>query len=578
VPPGAPPQAGEQQDDEEQPLWAIARLEVKVRPAQSIAGLIPVDQPWGKTLLPQSLGNLGTIKQYSRASVAKRFNDQKKSLLTEGKTPAKLRALAEWALEHGMINAFLQTMDELKKEDPNHAAVKALDAVNADMKRRPSADDPSAVTLIEELKATKYRPLLSENGHYVLYTDLQRLDRTKEPEIRKWLERLETTYHSFFYWFALQGQALPVPPHRLVAVLVDSPADFEAKHQSFNPGPMVADGFTVRRDNVAVFSARRLGEAYDKLEKHNLKEWGMLKVGRDELLRGVFSTPRRDLAQPQIVAKLQTLALLQKAMEEEAERSAASHEGTRQLLAATGLLPRSVVAAEWIHFGMASFFETPYEAYYTGTALPSWLYVVEFKHYRKHKALANSQEVLLKTITDQFFIQANSTQEYIDDNKDERENEEPVLQEELRKARTTAWALTYYLARHKLGNLQRYFQELASLPRDLEFDAPVLQGCFARAFGLVDPTDPTKLDMGKVKGLADAWYAKMEGVSLDLLDVQAEALKDHAPTRATGQPRQPRPQNQNPNLQPGGPNSPYPGGYPGSGPRQKGLGRPGVGG
>ena len=128
----------------------------------------------------------------------------------------------------------------------------------------------------------------------------------------------------------------------------------------------------------------------------------------------------------------------------------------------------------------------------------------------------------------------------------------------MKTARTTAWALTYFLARHRLDNLERYFHELASLPRDLEFDAAVLQGCFARAFDLVDRSDPTKLDMGKVTKLANDWSAAMKQEALDIIDVQNDALKERSKikTRQPQQARQPR-QPRQPN-----PNAPFPGTRP----------------
>src|SRR5438132_799386 len=56
---------------------------------------------------------------------------------------------------------------------------------------------------------------------------------------------------------------------------------------------------------------------------------------------------------PANIAILQTLALVQKILEEESERTTITHEGTRQLLAASGVLPRSVQAPDWVQYGLA---------------------------------------------------------------------------------------------------------------------------------------------------------------------------------------------------------------------------------
>jgi len=515
------------QESQEPPLWATAYLQLKQMAAPRQIGTIAlygIEHQWGKAFIPQKLGNLGTVKIYSQASADQRFVARRKALEKEGKTPEKLLQLAEWALEHGLTKSFLQTMDQLGKVDAKHAAVLALTKVREAMARPVTGVDPMALALTDVLKEENYRTLTTDGGHYVLFTDL-RQEKQNEVDLKKWEERLEDAYRNFFYWFAVKGKDLPVPTYRLVAVVVAGPKDFERKHESLSPGPMVADGFLVRRNNVAVYSAVPIDEAYDKLEQYNKKEWQPYRVGRDELLTGAV-VKRTDpaLRDPMTVAKLQTLALLQKAMEKENARAAVTHEGTRQLLAATGLLPRGVLAAEWVHSGMASFFETPFQAFYGGAGLPHWVYLVEFKHLKKTGELAKSHEVLLKTISDRYFVAANITQQLLDGSKDEREFLEPVLKDELLTARTTAWALTHYLAKHNLGKLEQYFREVASLPRDLEFDEAVLQGCFARAFDLGDSTDPGKLDMAKVTRLAEAWYAAMEGESLDLLEVQTDAL------------------------------------------------------
>jgi hypothetical protein len=424
-------------------------------------------------------------------------------------------------------------MDEMGKVEAKHPAVLAVQRVRDALARPVAGIDPMASGLAEELKDENYRPISSDKGHYLLFTDLHPGGQN-EKELAKWVERLEDNYRNFFYWFASRGTALSVPSYRLVAVVVAGPKEFERKHDSYSPGPLVANGFLIRRSNAVVFAGQPIDDAFYKLEKNNSKEWEAFKVGRDELLSGDV-VKRTDLARsPDLISKFQTLALLQKAMEKESARAAVTHEGTRQLLAATGLLPRGVLAAEWVHSGTATFLETPYHAFYFGVGLPHWIYLVEFKHLQKTGELGKSNEVLLKTIADRYFIAARATQEQFDRNKEGREALEPVLHDELMTARTTAWALTYYLAKHRLANLEQYLRELASLPRDLEFDDVVLQGCFARAFGLTDTMDPGKLDMAKLSRLAEAWYASMAGESLDLLEVQNDALKERAKINRQG--------------------------------------------
>ena len=97
---------------------------------------------------------------------------------------------------------------------------------------------------------------------------------------------------------------------------------------------------------------------------------------------------------------------MQKAMDEESIRATISHEGVRQLTAAAGLLPRTVAAPEWVQFGMASFFETPHRALWSGTGALSWLHLHKFKTLAKDKKTGRAEDVLLGVITDDYFRKA----------------------------------------------------------------------------------------------------------------------------------------------------------------------------
>src|SRR5262249_4413255 len=145
-------------------------------------------------------------------------------------------------------------------------------------------------------------------------------------------------------------------------------------------------------------------------------------------------------------------------------------ECTRQLIAAVGHLPRSVQAPQWNDFGMASFFETPRGAFWSGVGAPSWVYLTQYKQWENAKKLEDPVKSLLNVVTDRYFREAETSKH---------------KQTTLMKARTMAWALNYYLMHKKLGGLVRYYQELREMPRDLEIDEGVLLQTFARAFDLL---------------------------------------------------------------------------------------------
>jgi hypothetical protein len=199
---------------------------------------------------------------------------------------------------------------------------------------------------------------------------------------------------------------------------------------------------------------------------------------------------------------------LLQALESESELAAVSHEGTMQLLSVTGAIPRTVSAPEWVRFGTASFFETPKSAWWQGTGSPSHLYLKKFKAWEKKKALDNPPETALKkVITDEYFQEARKL------------NQDTAWT----KARTMTWALTYYLAETHLNELLAYYQELAALPRDMDFDGEILLGCFARAFKIADPANPNQPKADALHRLGMDWYKHMADVRLENQEAQAEA-------------------------------------------------------
>src|SRR5262249_37622101 len=93
----------------------------------------------------------------------------------------------------------------------------------------------------------------------------------------------------------------------------------------------------------------------------------------------------------------------------------------------------------------------------------------------------------------------------------------------LRKARAASWALTYFLAQKELAGLQRYFKELARMPRDIELDKDVLLACFARAFDCVGADK--RADAAGLRSLAARWDSYITRVPLEA-DAIHKAIRD----------------------------------------------------
>src|SRR5262249_28836016 len=145
-----------------------------------------------------------------------------------------------------------------------------------------------------------------------------------------------------------------------------------------------------------------------------------------------------------------TKALFLKALEIDSDRATISHDATRQLLTAAGLVPRNVAVPEWVQFGMGSFFETAKGSPWPGIGVPNPTSFSEyFNNLQQYRKMTDQDRKLDKgklledIVTDRLFRQAMSGRKEI----------AAIL-----KARATAWALTHYLAHKRLDDLLAYYQ------------------------------------------------------------------------------------------------------------------------
>ena len=140
-------------------------------------------------------------------------HDRRLKKLKDSKKAKDFIDLAFWDWSHGLMKEFHATIDELKKLDAKHAAVTAHHRIQTQLKAPPAGDDPSIKGFRDELRAENYRPMVSDQGHYVLFSNLTP-DKDHDAKIKRRLKRLEENLESFYYWFALQGRvcrSLPCP-------------------------------------------------------------------------------------------------------------------------------------------------------------------------------------------------------------------------------------------------------------------------------------------------------------------------------------------------------------------------------
>jgi hypothetical protein len=165
----------------------------------------------------------------------------------------------------------------------------------------------------------------------------------------------------------------------------------------------------------------------------------------------------------------------------------------------------------WLQFGLASCFETPLGAYWPEVGAPNWTLLQKFHLLDKAKKLDKPEDAIKSVLTDRYFYEA-------------LKDKEP--QKAISKPQTLSWSLAYFLLHRHRDQLFRYFQELAQLPRDLEFDADQVMLTFARAFDLQDAGKPGEINPNKLGNLAREWYQDIRGTHLEATEVLNQAVKE----------------------------------------------------
>jgi hypothetical protein len=181
-------------------------------------------------------------------------------------------------------------------------------------------------------------------------------------EIQRWNTLLEENFRAFFLLHALRGIELPLPEAPLTVILPSTARDFFQLARVFDiPVRLQTDGFYVPEHDVLVLAPTRLDELGQTFARQ-MQAIYQTGVKRDTLLSGGGPPLDKDGKKgkrPEEVARMQTLALIERLVEDQAARAAISREGSRQLLYITAQLPRYVDLPEWLQHGSANAWMRP---------------------------------------------------------------------------------------------------------------------------------------------------------------------------------------------------------------------------
>ena len=225
--------------------------------------------------------------------------------------------------------------------------------------RAAKAYDEVAPTLGQELpedpEATKWKDRLGAadvstlgTQHYAIVHFGDQL--VSQESLQRRAEMLERNYKSFYLWNALQGRALKPPAKRLTAVLVGKSSELPRLRDALDGGGVVTDGFYSPTQHLLVMAPERTDDIARAFNRYLQNNW-QAGWSRDDLIKGKSPAVGPKGKPAEEVYRMMTLALVDRKLEEDGEYATITREGTRQLYAATWLLPAYVTMPVWVESG-----------------------------------------------------------------------------------------------------------------------------------------------------------------------------------------------------------------------------------
>lgn len=266
------------------------------------------------------------------------------------------------ALQAGMVREAVAYADELlavaneKKLTIPERDVKPFVAAWASIQKAVS-ESPAAPSDAETWKERlDFRNgSVSVIGHYALVSP----DNASEETNRR-AAQLNDNFKAFFLWHATRGVALPVPNRPLVVVVAPQTSAMRSLNVALDGLPM-SDAFYAPDHGLLVLSPERMDDVGQTFLRQNQQLFSK-GLNRLDILSGKI--PKLDATgqngtKPEDVAHAATLAAVERLAVDDAEIAAVSREGTRQLLYATGTLPKHVTLPSWLTNGAVNFFTRP---------------------------------------------------------------------------------------------------------------------------------------------------------------------------------------------------------------------------
>ncbi len=387
-----------------------------------------------------------TSEQFSRM-----FNKSKKDA-------AGLMETSNWALRRGLLPQFRECVKTAHELDPANPEAKRL----VDLIQTIDSIDLGESTEQESILRNKIGALknmeIRKSKHFILYHNTSKPSKDgKKPNLKKMdraarrLDLLEKVYESFLFKFYSKGINLEIPKERLMVVLFDEEKQFRNYAEMLSPQLSMAAGFWSQMDNIAVFYDHGGTEEFKILQRLNRQ----LQEQKETIQRGARAGDKY-VAAADIVRRADALNALFKMWQENEDISVVSHECTHQMAGNTSLLPRHVMVPSWVHEGLATYFECPKDATWSGIGAVN---KTRLEWYRWLVENQKEYSTLDQIVTDQIF--------------DLTTNHAGKLH-----AYGQAWALTHFMLEQHTTEMLAFYDKLGKMPPDVVFSPETLNKTF----------------------------------------------------------------------------------------------------
>lgn len=391
---------------------------------------------------------------------------------------------AVWALKHGLLAEFHKGVDRTLESDPKHAAALKVKELKAEIEK------PLPKLPEQEAELRKLVPnagmKIAYSDHFVLLHDsvdpppvAGRARVRRRSEAR--LDLLEQVYESFLMLFAAQDVTLDVPTERLKVVLFNDVDDYNKFSKSLDPELASAAGYWDPVRNVSVFYDHGTDERFRMLKRISDGMQKRSKEMKQARTPESFETTR-------FANTIQTLVDI---AQENSDVEVVSHEATHQMAGNTGLFPRYVRVPQWCHEGLATYFESPGEAGWSGIGAVN---EQRLEWYRGLEADLEHSNVDF-IVGDQIFKFAASHGARL-------------------HGYGQAWALTHFLMEKHLTKTVEFYRRLGEMPPDSFLNPDLLTALFNEVFA------------AERKSLDREWRGHMRDLKPDFQVIMEEAARN----------------------------------------------------